>query len=86
MRHPPGVKKAGKKAIKKAGKKAVEQIKERRKDPGIKIHGKSIMTDDPRKPGRKMGYVEKKTTLPKYHKPKMKPAAVRKRSTQRKSY
>ena len=67
-------------------KKAVKQLKEIKKNPGTKVHGKSIMTDDPRKEGRKMGYVEKKTKLPKYHKPKMKKAAVRKKSTQKKSY
>ncbi len=69
-----------------ASKKAAKQLNKRRDNPGTKVHGKSIMTDDPRKPGRKMGYVEKKTELPKYHKPKMKAPKVRKKSTQRKSY
>ena len=66
-------------------KKAVKQLNER-KAPA-KAHGKPVMKDDPRKPGRKMGYATvTKTELPKYHKPKMKKAAVRKKSTQRKSY
>lgn len=79
MRHPPGVK--------GFSKKAVRQLKKRMGKAPTKLHGKAVMRDDPKKPGRKIGYATvTKTTLPKYHKPKMKPAAVRKRSTQRKSY
>lgn len=75
----------GPKSPKGVSKKAVRQLK-KQKIPA-KQHGKAVMVDDPKKPGRKVGYATvTKTKLPKYHKPKMKKAAVRKKSTQRKSY
>lgn len=78
---------AKRKDPKGASKKAARQLKKTRETPPAKLHGKPVMKDDPRKPGRKMGYATvTKTVLPKYHKPKMKKAAVRKKSTQRKSY
>lgn len=77
----------GPKSPKGVSKKAVRQLKKRMGKPTPKLHGKPVMKEDPKKPGRKIGYATvTKTELPKYHKPKMKKAAVRKRSTQRKSY
>ena len=81
------MKRNGPKSPKGASKKAVKQLKKTMGKAPTKLHGKAVMREDPKKPGRKIGYATvTKTTLPKYHKPKMKKAAVRKRSTQRKSY
>jgi len=68
-------------------KKAVKQLKKRMGKPVSKVHGKAVMVDDPNKPGRKVGYATvTKTTLPKYHKRKIKKSPASKKSTQKKSY
>lgn len=54
-------------------KKAAKQVNEGRKKAVTKRHGKTVMKEDPSKPGRKVGYASvSKTKLPKYHGPKKK--------------
>ena len=62
-----------KKPPKGFSKKAVKAVNKSRKTPVTKRHNKTVMKDDPSKPGRKVGYVSvSKTKLPKYHGPKTK--------------
>jgi hypothetical protein len=69
-------------------KKGKKQLKKLMTNPPQKVHGKAVMKDDPRKPGRKIGYATvSKTKLPDYkYKKKRATSTASKRSTKRKMY
>ena len=63
---------AKKKAPKGVSKKAVKKLNKMRGKPVSKRFGKAVMKDDPKKPGRKIGYATvSKTKLPKMGKRKV---------------
>lgn len=62
-----GPKKKSPKAPKGFSRKAAKAVNKKRNSATSKLHGKTVMTEDKRKPGRKMGYASTaKTKLPKY--------------------
>lgn len=69
----------------KKGKKHLRKVMT---TPPSKLHGKAVMRDDPREPGRKYGYATvAKTELPDYkYKKKKSKSVASKRSTNRKMY
>lgn len=69
-------------------KKAGKQLKKNMKKAPAKRYGVAVMKDDPRTPGRKVGYATvSKTKLPDYKYKKKKATSVAsKRSTRKKMY
>jgi hypothetical protein len=60
------------KSPKGVSKKAVKKLNENRTKPVNKRYGKTVMKEDPSKPGRKIGYATTaKTKLPKMGKRKV---------------
>ncbi len=73
-------------AIKRAAKRTAKKLNVR-KAPS-REHGKAVMKDDPRKPGRKMGYATAKPGMKAEYKYKKKrpTSTASKRSTRKKMY
>ena len=75
------------KSNKGASKKAAKSLNEQRKKAPSKRYGVAVMKDDPRKPGRKIGYATtSKTKLPDYKPKKTKKSKASKRTTGGKMY
>lgn len=74
-----------KKSPKGVSKKAVKQLNKNRKKAPSKLYGKTVMKEDKRKPGRKVGYATvSKTKLPDYKPRKTKKSPAQKRGQMKK--
>jgi len=82
------MRKSGSGGIKKTLRKAAKALNKSAKKAPSRQHGKPVMKDDPRKPGRKMGYATAESGMKAKYKYKKKKATstASKRSTRKKMY